>query len=343
MKHSPASAAFYRPAGGPPTKGKAYVGRLLASSPQTPGIFDANATANLQMPKLWNKARPAQPKFEGLNAFYELKDVPGMLKQRFHSLTPGGIGSFAGDLYIGEQFGWMPLLRDVRDFYFAHHGLKAFLDQLKRDEGKAVRRTAKLKAYQFENVMSDVESYGAFYPTLVTQCYAGIPHFVDTYRFSSEVWFSGAFRYWLPQGRDDWRWRGWMNDRIFGLNPTPSRVYKAIPWTWLVDWFSNLGPVIEQMSSGIEERLATDYAYCMCRIQASWERRSYGNFYASNNYDDVRTFTSTCRITREHKARIPAGVFGPSVTNDLSLSPTQTSILGALGLSKSRPGARYGS
>jgi len=338
MKHVSGSTSIYRPAGGPPTKGLAFSGRVLASSPPTPSIASARDHANYQAPGLWNKARPAQPNFEGLNAFYELKDLPGMLRDRFRPIIDGFVPT-AGKLFLAEQFGWKPLLRDVRDFYVAHLALKNSLEQVIRDEGKEVRRSARLKTNTFTNVGSVYQSYGAFSPTFVTQMYASQPEFFDTYTYTEDVWLKGAFKYWLPgsANRLDWKWRSWMLARMYGANPTPYRVYKAIPWTWLIDWFSNVGNVIGAMSSNVEERLAANYCYTMCHIKAESVRHSRGLFYSANNWDAITPISSSCTITREHKARIGAGIFGPTVSDDpLDLTGTQAAILGAIGVSRSR-------
>lgn len=331
VTHQAGRHDFYRPVGGSPEKGLAYSGLMLASEPVTPIIGDSIDAAKVNAAKLWNNARPAQPLFEGLNAFYELREVPDMLKQRFIE----GIGLHTvGDIAIGYQFGWQPLLSDIRDFYLAHLNFKKALDQILRDEGRQVRRSATITTRHDSTIDDPVASYGAFYPSLVTQCYAEVPTFRDTWKYEQKVWLKGAFRYYLPGDRTDWRWKAWMADRIFGLNPTPSRVYKAIPWSWLVDWFSNVGDILEQVSSKVEERLLADYAYVMCSTKATRKRTSTGVFYPGNSYDIRVPVTSSVEISVEHKARIPAGVFGPGVV-DGSLSPTQLGILGALGLSRS--------
>lgn len=258
-----------------------------------------------------------------------------MLRARFQPVLDGW-GKSLGGTYLGYQFGWKPLLNDCKDFYLAHLALKNSLEQLIRDEGKAVRRKVRLRTNSFTNIGGIHSSYGAFDPTFVLQCYAGEPTFFDTYKYSEDVWLSGAFRYWLPLGNKvDWKWKAWMISRLFGLNPTPYRVYKAIPWSWLVDWFSNLGDVIAASSSNVEERLAADYCYTMCHIKAQNIRESTGLFYDRNSWDARRPIQSTCTVTVEHKSRVPAGVFGPNVSDDpLDLTPTQAAILGALGVSR---------
>jgi hypothetical protein len=194
-----------------------------------------------------------------------------------------------------------------------------------------VRRNAHLKEYSFTNVGEQVDSYGAFAPTFVFQCYDGQPSFIDTYEYKENVWLSGAFKYWLPdQGRvPKWLWTASRLAAIEGFGVTPYRVYKAIPWTWLFDWFSNVGEVLHAGSSNIGERLAADYCYVMCSIEASNTRRSFGRFRTSNSFDTSSVLSAASKVTRVHKSRVTPGAFGPMVSLN-ELSETQTQILGAI-------------
>jgi hypothetical protein len=120
---------------------------------------------------------------------------------------------------------------------------------------------------------------------------------------------------------------------IFGLNPTPSAVYKAIPWTWLVDWFSNIGDVIANLDGGVADRLAADYMYLMNKITFQMARTSYGNYYSGVSWGSSTPFSAECFQGAVSKRRMRASQFGFGVKeNELSL--TQWSILGALGLSR---------
>lgn len=126
-------------------------------------------------------------------------------------------------------------------------------------------------------------------------------------------------------------WRRRMLARIYGFRPSPAVVYNAIPWSWLVDWFTNLGHVIENMDGGVADRLAADYFYLM-RTWESINNRFVTGFFEGHNGKNV-TVTATASGYRARKLRVPGNPFGFDVAQK-DLSPMQLSILGALGYSK---------
>jgi hypothetical protein len=50
---------------------------------------------------------------------------------------------------------------------------------------------------------------------------------------------------------------------MFGFQPTPSLIYNLTPWTWLIDYFTNLGDLYDNLSRGVEDRLIAEYFYLM--------------------------------------------------------------------------------
>lgn len=122
-----------------------------------------------------------------------------------------------------------------------------------------------------------------------------------------------------------------MLARLYGLRPTPSVIYNAIPWSWMVDWFSNLGDIISNLDAGVADRLSSDYMYIM--MQKEWVREYYawGRFKLRQG----GTFTSDATSTSIAftKTRHRGGPFGFSA-KDGDLSSHQLAIMGALGLSR---------
>lgn len=115
-----------------------------------------------------------------------------------------------------------------------------------------------------------------------------------------------------------------MIARLYGLNVTPGVVYNAMPWSWLIDWFSNVGDNIENLDHGVADRLLADYAYLM------GEQRDYIKYSAAQAYNGrdgatlVANSTATWGIS--HKRRYVASPFGFGLTED-DLTPNQAGIL----------------
>ena len=277
----------------------------------------------------YSKMRPDNAIMAGLNAAYELKDVPHMLRQRFLNGNLKDIG----DYYLALKFGWEPLLRDVRDFCLSQRKAQKQLKQLLRDEGKPVRRSIRmLNIHNTSNtgLMSDVD--GNTTPSFVSQFYRGGKTSTERDDFD-EVWASAQFRFWLPGGPRDVNWTRQMLAAIYGFKPTPKVVWNAIPWSWLIDWFSNVGDMIANLESDVADRQAADYGYVMRYSGSRLIRNSIVDML--NDVPDTDWFTLhlTAQAESSTKARAKLGPFHPSLGQN-QLSGVQLSILGALGLSK---------
>jgi len=108
-------------------------------------------------------------------------------------------------------------------------------------------------------------------------------------------------------------------------------IYNAIPWSWLNDWFSNTGDILENLDVGVADRLAADYCYLMQDCQTHREYYAEGKFH--DKAGNIFSVSATSYSVAGTKNRIIGDPFGFS-TNPNSLSATQLSILGALGLSR---------
>ena len=278
----------------------------------------------------YNRMRPDKPNFEGLNAIYELKDLPGMLEQRLRRISD------IGNYYLALQFGWKPLYRDVVNLVKTQMSAQDRLKQLIRDNGRPVRRKIMLEDVRLPGGYTDSIGYpvSAMQPILPTQFYAG-QHVTKLNLYDyRKTWASAQFRYWLPEGPRDILWTARMMARIFGFNPTPKVVYNAIPWSWLVDWFTNAGDVIANMSGGIADRLAADRFYLMQERGAYGTLEGMGVYYRYPDFAPVRV-SGTASEQWYHKVRLKGDPFGLN-TSQNNLSGMQLSILGALGLSRLR-------
>ena len=321
-----------------------YVGEIQAYGPYHNLSYNGNWQATVPWPSIpgsaptgasfgaaaFNKMKPDRPNMGLLNAIYELKDVPGMLRQRFlnHGL------SSIGDYYLALKFGWEPLLRDVRDFVTTQRNAQKVLNQLIRDEGKPVRRRIQLASTAGTPI--ELTGNAAYDGMQFNSYWHYTPSDKYTYRElpTTTTWASAQFRYWLPPGPRDVAWRRWMLARIYGLKPTPSVVYKAIPWSWLVDWFSNVGHVISNLDTSLVDRLAADYFYVMQRNMTTLSRVSTIGLYRKGT---LEPFTTTCTSAAfvGSYTRVRGDPFGFATAQN-SLSGVQLSILGALGLSRLR-------
>lgn len=291
--------------------------------------------ATYQSPDAWGpdayaKMKPTKPSMEGWNALYELKDLPMMLKQRF---LQNGLSSI-GDYYLALKFGWEPLLRDVRNMVQTQQTMQKRLKQLLRDNGKPVRMRRELAHSTTEPLVSSGTSYGNISPGFgSTGFYRKQGLWTSTEYTTNRVWASARMRYWLPGGPRDIAWKRSMMFRLYGLRPSPRAVYNMIPWSWLVDWFTNAGSCLENMDAGVADRLAYDYCYVMREWQSVRLMTGAAHLYHKGGSPyDIELSSTSVATSRGRGYGDPFGW----ASKESDLSSTQWAILGALGLSRLR-------
>ena len=289
----------------------------------------SQSDASSRAAEAYNKMKPTKPSWPGLNAIYELREVPEMLSQRFLKNGLAGIG----DYYLALQFGWKPLLQDIRNCVLTQINMQKRLNWLISHNGKPVRRNILLA--ETSNVDQQFAGYAlsAMQPILVSQYYASTPRYGGTHQSGERWWANARFRYWLPEGPRDIVWRRSMMANLFGLKPTPAVIYNALPWTWMIDWFTNAGDVLANMDAGVANRCAADYFYIMRHNWARCEFNASGTFRRQSG--EIVPASATSSYLVEHKSRIQGDPFGFN-TSDNQLTGMQLSILGALGLSRVR-------
>jgi hypothetical protein len=309
----------------------------------------------------WNAMRPDQPDFSLAVSLYELRETPRLLQQslsvlirrmRQHDVIwrwgkPKVIrlrkprqtkASWAGSWYLAINFGWLPLYRDIRNYSEAFDKKHKRLDQLIRDEGKPVKRYRSLGSETSDPLVKlnlySTPSNPDIRPTHVTQCYkSGRESRTErTVQTTVTTWAEGVFRYHLPKGPRTEGWKKQMYQRIMGGRLTPTAVYNIMPWSWLVDYFADLGEFVEAVSPGVADNLYADYAYVMRQVKETYSVVSNQATISSKsgNFKRPKAFKV---VTNNVKIRVKATPFGFGLNED-NLSLKQHAILGALGLSR---------
>jgi hypothetical protein len=154
-------------------------------------------------------------------------------------------------------------------------------------------------------------------------------------------WFEGCFTYALPSSTDSWRKAlgfGSQADQLFGLTLTPDLLWELTPWSWAVDWFSNAGEVINNVTNFGLAGLVLRYGYTMEEsIERITAETGAASFFSSDKHfgANLRTSSGPCSSGFEivTKRRYPASPFGFSVGWE-GLSPTQLAITAALGITR---------
>lgn len=236
----------------------------------------------------------------------------------------------AGSEYLNSVFGWLPLLSDVRSFAATVKQSGKILDQYRKDSGAKVRR-----GYDFpiSDTFTSLAS-GAFQTTpLVAATQGGVgPQGGNlTTRVFERQWFRGAFKYHIPIAEDTLgKFAEWtsMADHLLGVRVTPETLWNIAPWSWAVDWFSNTGDILANVSNLGKDGLVLQYGYSMShRLRESRMSAVY------KPVDTGLTISLSRHVLDEWKQRKRATPYGFGVDSS-ALSAKQIAVIAALGLSK---------
>jgi hypothetical protein len=245
------------------------------------------------------------------------------------------IAKKAGDDYLAYQFGWKPIMDDLFGIANAMLHAEQIMRQYERDSGRMVRRRfsfAPERSISSSTVRSNVSPY---IPVSGDALYTVSPatgKVICVTETSRNRWFSGAFTYYLPS---DYSTRGAMARQLamakktIGLSLTPDVVWNLAPWSWAVDWFTNAGDVLSNVTDWATDGLVMKYGYMMEHT------RSVNTYYYSgfSGLKSAHAVPMPLSLVVETKQRRKANPFGFGLTWG-GLSPRQLSILAALGITK---------
>jgi hypothetical protein len=183
------------------------------------------------------------------------------------------IAKDAGGEYLNVQFGWLPLVSDVHNIAKAVQGSHKILHQYRRDSDRKIRR-----GYMFPSDNRSQVYKGAFFGSPLGAFVDG----VQTESVKRELWFKGAFRYHIPTTPDQlnkFEQYKQYADKILGIRLTPEVLWNLAPWSWAIDWFTNTGDLLHNISSVGHDGLVMQYGYVMFhREQTLTRTASYKSF-----------------------------------------------------------------
>lgn len=288
-----------------------------------------------------NPINPASQLGTSLSESYleGLPTLPGIKLWRDRTQFLKGLGSE----YLNYQFGWAPLHQEVKDVVSAARHHRDLLQQYHRGEGSDTHRTFEFPIENFTKVLPAVVGVSTSQPAV------GIFGEKSTRQVglvrSTKKWFEGCFTYGLPSSTDSWRKAlgfGSDADQLFGLALSPDILWELTPWSWAVDWFSNAGEVINNVTNFGLAGLVLRYGYIMEEsIEDVYAEGSGWSFQNVDRYSAKDGFVTTQKPSGNWrrgyktitKRRYPASPFGFSVGWE-GLSPTQLAITAALGITR---------
>lgn len=242
--------------------------------------------------------------------------------------------------FLNTQFGWIPFVNDMKNLYKAHTNIDTTLRNAISRNGKWHDRGGVLYDRRNSTERTVIENYaGVVTPALSSGFYdsakfsLGIPVRTELYQQTEDkVWFKGRFRYWVPslEKNDDAYYNVMNRIRAYGFKISPALVWNLTPWSWLADWFTNAGNVINNLSAGSSDNIAAQFAYVMRKTKLSIVNQS--TIHLKNG-----PVNCLWRQEIDSKKRAEASPFGFGLSNQ-TLSIRQQLILVALGVTRYVPG-----
>lgn len=188
---------------------------------------------------------PEKPSVYNYTNLLELRDVPQMLRHAgdlLHHLRHAPIlltkPKMIASTTLAWQFGWGPLVQDI---------LKMC------DFGKAVdQRLKTLRTLRSGHVVHRKVKFGTYttsrsgYLTYHSAYGIGFGGQTSTVEVAT-VW--GTIRWRLADPGQLGRVPTWLEafNQLYGLTAreVPVQIWKALPWTWMTDWFANISEALE--------------------------------------------------------------------------------------------------
>lgn len=262
-----------------------------------------------------------------------------------------------GSEYLGYIFGVRPLLSDIRGTIDALNQANRIVGQWITDNQRQVRRRRRLKTiHSPSNTSYTLEGGSSIgYTGLVPAAapsgfsYYGWALGNSNWRYTrnklqnitTKITFSSAFEYdlslLLPDDKvglldkgnaSDDELKSYLLEYLLGIHTSqigPELVWNLMPWSWMIDWFTNVGTVLDNLRARTSVGMQIDWAYVKavqerwCRYTEVVENRTTGAFVASQDWE----------LKQLYVRRLKASPFGFKVSFD-GFTSNQIGTLAAL-------------
>lgn len=274
--------------------------------------------------KLAANTNPARPSISIPNFIHELRDLPQLLRvdgrSKLHSLANHNLAT---------QFGLLPTISDLKKLFSFLTIANKRGDEIKQlDENGGYRKQIRLDSFSEE--WQDLSQ-----TTIESSC--GIVRSKIHRKETREVW--GSIR-WKPNtaslnfmlrsetGRSliPPRWA-----YLFGLHPTQitSVIWEALPWSWLVDWSTNVGDYLVASNNSLAFVDGPINVMVKDIYEVTYPITELSTWMFNAGFHSV---VPTVTVTRKRRLQGSVGL----TTYLPFLSGRQLSILGSLAILKGR-------
>lgn len=300
-----------------------------------------------------------KPKLEiaGASVFLgEARDLPKMIRttaglfhQRYKAY--GGIEDMpymagAKDVsshFLNHNFAWLPFLNDLKNFNKLFQDSYAYLLRIKQANGVWLRKERLLdQTESFTTIRSGLNGGIPWRPEFNSMCDSPSGTGNDFYRYTqtmrtfTHTWATGSFKYYRPEfdSTDIDKFMSVWNTvyrlvTVYGLRVNPSVIWKLTPWSWLIDWFTNIGSIIDRATAWSQDSVVSRWMFLMKQTTSSLDHVVTVHWKSGSR---------TMAWTNKQSSKLREGAsssYGFSLANPLT--GRQIAILAALGISRMHP------
>lgn len=351
---------YYRQSDSSPSYWQKYVGGFSPPSVSTMGGVDVSNINNVLTlgstlfpvttgfyDRAWSSTKPRLEKASLFVFLAEMRDMPRMLRTTasgFHDVWKSMGGNASKEMmqpkkianqFLNKEFGWAPFIGDIKRLQAAYFASAKYIKHLSLINGKPTRRRSLLVDTKTEVRMAS-GTQCIITPALDSHFFSTTPTWEVVEEVQTLVTASGKYSFYRPEfdtslNEFNSLWNQMQrNLMLYGLRISPSNVYRATPWTWLIDWFSNVGDHVDLITDMSVDSVVNHYLYL------SHRRQTVRKFRQILPFRQTGTMTLEWQKVIDAKQRVESGSpYGFSLSWD-DLTPRQLAILAALKLSRQR-------
>lgn len=245
------------------------------------------------------------------------------------------MAKYGANEYLKFQYGWAPLIRDIRKFFDVAEAIDKRLQVISRLDSKGVlRRKYDPKGVE---VVPEYADYVGDIPHVYTPTGSITQHVytrMSVRRWAIVEWsqkppstvFSASDRTQYERARN----------AVFGTNLDGPSFWQAMPWSWLIDWSTNMSEYIASQNNVVGAEATKVVLMKTTHIEST----GYPVWYEEDTSNGPRSFTFLPgKLVSVYKERILDIMPEAVQTKEMHIitdSNFKLSILGALGIQRLR-------
>lgn len=273
---------------------------------------------------------PTSPPLSASVSLAELfrEGLPSMLGAALSLRSKVDFFRSLGSEYLNVEFGWKPIVSDVKAACKAIMESEDTMNRLVANSGKDLERKRLHPPERIAGTESITFAPSGMYTHIGWNSPPRYTTFTTAVR---QQWFSGSYTYYIPksslEGISGIATRARL---LYGLEITPEVLWNLAPWSWLVDWFANVGDLMHNVSAFQSDGLVLRHGYVMETTSLHVRRQnSVSPIHGSGEMDHSTLVADEFHGTWKRRAKATPYGFG---LNSSAFTNRQWAILGALGM-----------